>query len=309
VRGEPGTGKSKVGEYMQSVFGKAHFVKVADPRYVTGRFNSHLASCLVLHADEGFWAGDRSAEGKLKDMITGTDHWLEYKGKEAFRVDNYVRLFVTGNPDWVVPAAFGERRFAVLHIGEHHQEDYDYFAAIDDEMNNGGSEALLYHLLHEVDCSKVNLRQVPQTTALLEQKVASMTAEQAWWLDVLKQGVLPGDTKGEGAAPSKAMYANYIAHARDRGAPRRVSETALGMFLAKYVPPTREYRPPADDKGNRGKRVRVFPLLAECREHFARLLRAEGAAAELEWGETTEWEADDAGGSEDDGSNDGRPRF
>jgi hypothetical protein len=200
VRGEPGTGKTKIGEYLQSVFGAAHFIKVADPRYVTGRFNSHLASCLILHADEGFWAGDRAAEGKLKDLITGADHWLEYKGKEAFRVDNYVRLLVTGNPDWVVPAALGERRFAVTEIGTGHQEDHDYFAAIDDEMRNGGSEALLYHLLYEVDCKAVNLRKIPETAALFEQKVASMTPEQAWWLGILMRGVLPGDYEGTGVA-------------------------------------------------------------------------------------------------------------
>lgn len=53
LRGEPGTGKTKVGEYMQAAIGKAHFIKVVDPRYVTGRFNSHLASCLVCTQTRG----------------------------------------------------------------------------------------------------------------------------------------------------------------------------------------------------------------------------------------------------------------
>jgi Family of unknown function (DUF5906) len=290
LRGKPGVGKSKVAEYMQSIFGQ-HLVIVADPRYVTGRFNSHLASCLVLCAEEAFWAGDRSAEGKIKDLITGTSHWLELKGKEAFRVDNFVRLFVIGNPNWLVPAALRERRFAVLDVGEEHQEDHAYFKAIDEEMQNGGSQALLHHLLHEVDCSKVNLRQIPDTAALLEQKIASMTAEEAWWLDVLRQGVLPGDRDGAGVAPREAMYTHYIAHARNRGVTRRMSETALGMFLTKYAPPTQEYKPSPDDQGRRG-RCRVFPSLADCREHFAKQLQAENKAAELEWGETDDWDQD-----------------
>jgi hypothetical protein len=62
------------------------------PRYITGRFNSHLADCLLLHADEAFWAGDHAAEGKLKDLVTGHDHFIEYKGKEPVRVQNFVRL-------------------------------------------------------------------------------------------------------------------------------------------------------------------------------------------------------------------------
>jgi hypothetical protein len=295
IRGETGAGKSKIGECFQATIGPAHFIKVADPRFITGRFNSHLASCLVLHADEGFWAGDRSAEGKLKDMVTGKDHWLELKGKDVFRVDNYLRLFVTGNPDWVVPAALGERRFAVFQIGEDHKEDYPYFAAIDEEMQNGGTEALLHHLLHEVDCSKVNLRQIPNTEALLMQKIASMTPEQAWWLDILRRGILPGDTNGEGVAQRERMYANYINHARDRGVPRRVSETALGMFLTNYVPTIRTTRP-TDDEGNR-PRVRVFPSLADCREHYAKQLRSEGrTAGGLDWGEQDEWGDDRAEG-------------
>jgi hypothetical protein len=30
-----------------------------------------MISLLMLHADEGFWAGDKKAEGKLKDLVTG----------------------------------------------------------------------------------------------------------------------------------------------------------------------------------------------------------------------------------------------
>jgi hypothetical protein len=175
----------------------------------------------------------------------------------------------------------------VYDIGEDHREDHAYFAAIDEEGANGGYEALLYHLLNEVDCSKVNLRSIPQTAALLEQKVASMTAEQAWWLDVLRSGVLPGDKDGEGVSARDWMYADYIKHARDRGVSRRVSETALGMFLAKYAPPTRDFRPTPT-----ATRARVFPPLADCREFFAAKLRTEGKAEGLGWGEAEEWSGD-----------------
>ena len=235
VRGKQGTGKTKVGEVFASLLG-VHFKQVSDPRYVTGQFNSHMISLLMLHADEGFWAGDKRAEGKLKDLVTGKTHPIEFKGKEAFWINNYVRLFVTGNPDWVVPAGFEERRFATLDAGDEHQQDYPYFAAIDAEMEAGGREALLYHLLFEIDCSKVNLRHIPYTTALLEQKLESASTEQTWWLDVLRNGALPGDTEGKGRAPSAVLFDDYIEHARAKGVQRRVIETSLGMFLQKTVP-------------------------------------------------------------------------
>ena len=191
LRGKQGVGKTKLGEVMGSLLG-VHYKLVADPRYVTGRFNSHMISLLMLHADEGFWAGDKKAEGKLKDLVTGNKHPIEFKGKEAFWINNYVRLLVTGNQDWQVPAGFEERRFAVLDVGDAHQQDHAYFAAIDAEMNAGGREALLHHLLFEVDCSAVNLRQIPHTMALVEQKLEAASPEHGWWLDVLRRGVLPG---------------------------------------------------------------------------------------------------------------------
>ena len=147
LRGKQGVGKTKVGEVIGSLF-KDHYALVADPRFVTGRFNSHLVSCLLLHCDEAFWAGDHAAEGKLKDLITGSHQFIELKGKEAIRVQNFVRLFVTGNPDWVILRGFRERCFGVLDVAEDHMQDLPYFAAIDAEMDNGNREALLYFLLH-----------------------------------------------------------------------------------------------------------------------------------------------------------------
>jgi hypothetical protein len=81
IRGKQGTGKTKIGEVFGSLLG-SHYASVSDPRYITGRFNSHLVSCLLLHPDEAFWAGDHSAEGKLKDLVTGVDHLVEFKSKE-----------------------------------------------------------------------------------------------------------------------------------------------------------------------------------------------------------------------------------
>jgi hypothetical protein len=82
---------------------------------------------------------------------------------------------------------FDERRFAVLDVSDAHKQDHTYFAAIDHEMNNGGREALLHHLLN-FDLSKVNLRAIPKTGALLEQKIASLSPEAGWLLDLLNRG-------------------------------------------------------------------------------------------------------------------------
>ncbi len=295
LRGEQGVGKTKVGEVFGSLM-EGHYQQVSDPRYVTGRFNSHLVSCLLLHCDEAFWAGDKKGEGQLKDLVTGHDHLIEFKLKEPIKVRNYVRLFATGNRDWLIPAGFHERRFAVLDVGKAHMQDSDYFAAIDREMDNGGREALLHYMLN-LDISKVKLREVPKTAALLEQKFSSLDSKQAWWLDMLMSGELPPEAIGcVHWCLATDVVQDYIAHAQKQGERRRAIETQLGIFLTKYAPgvtkerkrwttQSSDGRPHSQPQTiNHDESVYTFPALAECRSNFARQL-----GQEVAWPEKAEW--------------------
>ena len=297
LRGKMGTGKTKVGEVFGSLLG-THYVTVSDPRYVTGRFNSHLASCLLLHCDEAFWAGDRAAEGKLKDLITGQDHLIEFKGKEPIKVRNYVRLLVTGNPDWLVPAGLEERRFAVLDVGEGHIQDTAYFAGIDEQMDNGGREALLDYLL-KFDLKNVDLRTIPKTAALLDQKISTLSPMQGWWLDTLMRGQLPGvlpdeSPNGYWTCPSASIFDLYLHHAQRQGSKRRSLEVKIGMFLKNHVPGLRKHEKEftktqvSDVKNIRTKPFRDnvydFPPLATCRKAFDEKLQQD-----FEWPEQSDW--------------------
>ena len=296
LRGKMGTGKTKVGEVFGSLLG-THYVSVSDPRYVTGRFNSHLVSCLLLHCDEAFWAGDHTAEGKLKDLVTGQDHLIEFKGKEPIKVRNYGRLFVTGNPNWLVPAGLEERRFAVLDLGEGHVQDTAYFAGIDEQMDNGGREALLYYLL-KFDLKNVDLRTIPKTTALLDQKISTLNPMQGWWLDTLMRGQLPGllpdeSPKGYWTCPSASILDLYLHHAQRQGSRRRSLEVQVGIFLNKHVPGLCKREivnkiQVSDVKNIRTRPFRDnvydFPPLATCRNAYAECLQQN-----IAWPEHSDW--------------------
>ena len=222
---------------MGSLIGD-HYLLVASPRYITGQFNSHMASLLVLHADEAFWAGDKASVGTLRDLVTGEHHMLEYKGVDPIRIKNYMRLFVTGNPDWMVPAGFRERRWAVFDMGEDHMQDHAYFAAIDHEMDNGGREALLHHLLN-FDLSAGRPADHPEDRgAAGPADRVSMTAEEAWWLDTLMSGELPPKPRGINELHTflrEDLYERYVRHAQLQGVSHRSIETKLGMFLHKQL--------------------------------------------------------------------------
>ena len=293
LRGKQGVRKTKVGEVVGALLGR-HYELVSDPRYITGQFNSHMAGLLLVHADEAFWAGDKRAEGKLKNLVTGLTHQLEFKNVDPISVRNHIRLFVTGNQEWLVPAGFGERRFAVFDVGEGKIKNHDYFAAIDAEMNQGGREALLHHLL-SFDLSQVNLRVIPSTEALFEQIVESATPEQAWWLDTLKRGELPRGVNEADTCPKRSLFRRYVQHAQLQGARRKAVETKIGMFLTKYVGQGLK----ADEKRtytiHRGIRdiqetgwIYKFPPLWECRQRFASEVQQV-----IAWGPdagTTQWE-------------------
>jgi hypothetical protein len=282
LRGGQGVGKTKVGEVVGSLLGD-HYTLVSSPRYVVGQFNAHMRALLLLHADEAFWAGDKAAEGKLKDLVTGRSHFIEYKGVDPIEVKNYVRLFVTGNHDWQIPAGFGERRFAVFDVGEAHKEDHAYFAAIDAEMDNGGREALLHYLL-TFDLPSVNLRKIPETAALLEQKIASMTPDEAWWFDILRKGRLPPQINNQpGTCLRDVLFDTYMAHAQRQGARNRSVDTKIGIFLGKFVPGLASSKTTVS-----GKRewVYSFPPLRDCREAYAQAMRSA-----VNWGE--DWEDDE----------------
>ncbi len=299
LRGRQGTGKTTIGE----VFGRplaTHFALVDDPRYLVGQFNAHLASTLLLQCDEGFWAGDKTAEGKLKGLVTSKTHFIERKGVDPVPVRNLIRLMVTSNNDWVVPAGMEERRFAVLDVGDGAMQDKAYFAKMWEELEQGGFEHLLAYLL-AFDLDAVDLRTIPRTSALLEQKFASLDPVQAWWLDRLRDGTptVPHQ-HWPNWVPAASLYGAYCAYAERLGVRRRQTDAQFGISLRRLLPEgcrrvkswttvvDSEGVPVRDQHGNDQQR-RVWgyelPDLAEARRHFAGLL-----GQPIDWGEAEDGE-------------------
>lgn len=185
-RGGQGVGKSTVGEIIGSLM-EDHYLLVDDPRYVTGNFNAHLESTILLQVDEGFWAGDKTAEGRLKGLVTARRQMIERKGVDPIPVENHCRLLLTSNEGWVVPAGLGERRFCVLDVGDLCRENHEYFAAMRKELHDGGRARLLFELLN-ADLNGIDLRSIPSTDALSDQVEASLDDAGRWWLEKLTDG-------------------------------------------------------------------------------------------------------------------------
>jgi hypothetical protein len=97
---------------------------------------------------------------------------------------------MASNSDWVVPAGADARRFFVLDVADTQMQNTEYFAAIKRQMENGGHEALLWELLHR-DISTFEVRSVPQTAALAQQKQFSRRGVDQLIEIIATNGVLP----------------------------------------------------------------------------------------------------------------------
>src|SRR5262249_55733679 len=149
-----------------------HYVHVSRPEHLTGHFNAHLQLCRVLFADEALFAGDPRHAGPLKAMISEPTIPIEPKGLDVMQVRNCLMVFMASNEAWVVPAGGDARRFFVLEVSDCRKGDDDYFTTLAKQMDNGGRAALLHYLLNR-DIRGFNIRRVPLTEALADQKAHS----------------------------------------------------------------------------------------------------------------------------------------
>lgn len=190
MKGKKGAGKDTLGTYLGKIGGE-HYVKVNKPEHIYGQFNAHIAKSIMLHAEEGFWAGDKKHESAIKNLITDPRARIEPKGIDSFEVDSFLRLFMSSNERWVVPASFDERRFLVLDVSSRYMQDFAYFTALYKEMTEGGPAALLAYLLAR-DIEGFDPRNPPVTSGLIEQKRASLRGVPRWWDETLQAGTIPG---------------------------------------------------------------------------------------------------------------------
>src|SRR5262245_27194273 len=209
LRGKEGVGKGVFAKQFGRLVG-SHFKHIINAKHLVGHFNAHLQHCSVLFADEAFFAGDRSHESVLKGLITEETILVEPKGVDSYSVRNCIHLVMSSNSEWVVPAGADARRYFVLEVASTHMQDHPYFARIARQMDNGGRSALLHYLLN-LDISRFDVRTVPQTAALADQKTRSRRGVDRLIEMVAQGGTLPsadptypnvaittGEDKGEG---------------------------------------------------------------------------------------------------------------
>lgn len=147
IQGNGGCGKSYFGTVLTRLF--SPYTVFADrAEHVTGQFNRHLATAMLLVSDEALFGGDGRVSGLIKSLVTTNVQRIEAKGVDSIEVPSFLRCVFIGNPKRVIPieANGSDRRYMCLAIADTHKDDTAYFGTIESEIENGGLEALFAEL-------------------------------------------------------------------------------------------------------------------------------------------------------------------
>ena len=251
MRGGRGVGKSFFAHTFGKLFGR-HYMQISNSGHLVGNFNSHLRDLVVLFADEAFFAGDKKHESILKTLVTEEQMAIEAKGIDVEMAPNCIHLIMASNDLHVIPAGGDERRFFVVDVGDAKKQNTDYFRAITEQMErkidkdgnestdkkdeNSGYKALLNYL-RTMDIEDFEVRHVPNTEALREQKLLSLSVVEEWWYQKLLNGcTLSNGDEWQTDLPVDNLVDDYVREVKRFNITKRGNATAMGRFLKKVCP-------------------------------------------------------------------------
>lgn len=265
--GSQGVGKNSFVEPLGVLLGN-HYVPLSSMDELTSRFNLHLQNAVLIHANEALWGGNKKELGLIKAMITEKYCLIEGKGKDRIKMQSSKHLIISSNEDWPIHIDRDDRRFFVLSVSEQHKEDHAYFAAMMQQLEQGGYEALLYDLLHE-DLTGFNPRNFPHSVTAFHIKMRSADSVHRYVYAALNDGMFDLDQlKGywEEIIVRQNLYKLYTNWCLENGE-TIVRNNIFGATLKKIIPELEDCRPVIQGKRQYAYR---FPSLTKARDIFCK---------------------------------------
>ena len=285
LRGKMGIGKGEYVKHYGSLFGP-NFIPVTKPEHISGQFNGHMGTAIVLFADECFVAGDNKHEQILKVLVTERQWLIERKGIDAARSNSCLHIILACNNDWSVPVDADDRRYCCIEVGDGRKRDHKYFAALVEQMQSGGREALL-GLLLKVDLTGFHTENFPRTAEHDRQRARTRHGIDAFIEEICHDGRLPcadGTYADIAITSGKENGQGFDHYIRTRTELRNLTPIQVKNELKRWgCTPFRE------SSGARRTGVR-FPPLAELRQRFTE----KHGGVEWEAADVDEWETNGA---------------
>lgn len=191
IIGIEGAGKTLLVEYFGAILGSA-YTTVTNEEHITGKFNRHLATTLLLHSDEALYGGEKKHRGIIRALISDSVRMMEAKGIDAVAMKNFVRLILTSNEPNAAPTTLTDRRFTVFDVSKR-KAPRELISRVVAEYEGQGPAALLNYLMamdFDIAIPAVNVK----NDALLGMKQHNLGPIETWLQDRLMDGVLMPDT-------------------------------------------------------------------------------------------------------------------
>jgi phage/plasmid primase-like uncharacterized protein len=184
---------------MPAIFG-LHGVFTQKSDQVFGRFNDLLRGKTYIGLDETCFAGDKKTADSIKSCAASESMAIEGKGLPAVQVPVAVNLYLATNHEHAAHVEKNDARYWILKVSPHRKNDRAYWARLFSEMENGGIEAFLCHLL-SLDVSEfIPQRDVPihNEEHLANQRASDPTNPLLWISYCVDNEIWVGSEKWKG---------------------------------------------------------------------------------------------------------------
>ena len=186
LQGPQGAGKTFFSETFGALFGEHAFLFGESGRFLQ-KFNSILAKCVFLGAEEAYFAGDHGVASHIKNLLTAPNISYERKGIDQVYTRNCIHLVMTSNQTQVSKLEPTDRRHFILSVSDERVRDRDYFGKISRDMAAGGYDSL-WRELRNTDISKFDPGQIPMTRARELHIIYSLDPVLEFWWSVITNG-------------------------------------------------------------------------------------------------------------------------
>lgn len=266
-----GTGKGIILEnVLAKIIGDAYSYETTT-NFLTNQFNSRIAGKLLLFGDEIVFHGDKQTSDKLKAFVTSQIINIEEKGKDSYHVDHHTRLIAATNRNHAISLENDDRRWLILEVSEKYKGNHKYFNELIKEIENAGIEAFHAFLLNPELLEKADLASLPESNAVLDQKIRSLDHAESFIYECLNSRTIylnhnsdnQEKWENDGFRIGKSDFHKlYLDYCKDK----KGSYPLTDSYFSKKL---QEILPLRDAPRSGGKpRAWQFPDIEEAREDF-----------------------------------------
>ena len=280
LQGSKGTGKSLLMDIMSKVIGKKYVVTLSDIEELLGQFNSVADEKLLINLDEAYWAGKKSLDAPLKNIISSNT--INIKAKylpPKINTQWNGRIISTTNEEHAVNATSDERRYTVKTVNDAARYNYAFFDKMIDVCLIPKGANAIFNFLRTWDISKANIKKALETKELNNQKLLNISPIQDAWKTFITTKELGNMKWVDGDSFSNTELFIEIQDYIKKHYPRQfklVNSVIIGKEITKLCPSSCVV---VKKVHGAPQRVRVIPAIKIARMEFEKAI----SVKELEW--------------------------